>query len=404
MSKENMKQHRRIIAALVAVSLLEGIFPSHGVLAAKKIHLNKNKVTLTVGKTTKLLLKNCRTKVKWKSSKKKVAAVTKKGVVTAKKKGTAKITAIAGKKKYICKVTVTKKEKGKQEVNPTGTPVQSENPVSTPMQSAHPTYSPMQSDAPVSHPPVFSPDATRHPEAGKLIYDLQKETGANPVTGESFAPPVVCSYAYFKYHYYRIWLCQAVLYADKFDPSGVDYRGAELEYTITLKNTGENDLPELGFCTLQSKGRDIVEGEGEYPYMFHVIDTGVWNERCAAKEIEKDESALRTDARHRSTTVVNSEIKAGQAYRYRFKYTIPEDAENGDKDPDTGVNYPILMFIDNCRGASLYQSGDEITIYDCKIRISDGTPIENPVEQVADTDLPVSGEKGEEADEEENMY
>lgn len=51
-------------------------------------------------------------KIKWTSSKKSVATVNNKGVVVAKKKGVATITAKIGKKKYKCKVTVNNKPKG----------------------------------------------------------------------------------------------------------------------------------------------------------------------------------------------------------------------------------------------------------------------------------------------------
>lgn len=67
---------------------------------------NKSRLTMKVGQVVKLKLKNSNTKVSWSSSKKNVAKVNKKGKVTAVKKGTAKITAKAAKKKYICKVKV----------------------------------------------------------------------------------------------------------------------------------------------------------------------------------------------------------------------------------------------------------------------------------------------------------
>jgi uncharacterized protein YjdB len=44
--------------------------------------------------------------VKWSTSNKKIITVDKKGKVTAKKKGSATITAKAGTKSYKCKVTV----------------------------------------------------------------------------------------------------------------------------------------------------------------------------------------------------------------------------------------------------------------------------------------------------------
>ena len=74
--------------------------------ASKKPALSKKKVTLSVGRRTKLVLKNNKQTVKWSSSNKKVATVSSSGVVQGKKAGKATITAKAGKKKYSCKVTV----------------------------------------------------------------------------------------------------------------------------------------------------------------------------------------------------------------------------------------------------------------------------------------------------------
>lgn len=79
--------------------------------AAQKVKLNKSKLSLKVGKSFTLKLKNVKSKkVKWSSSKKKIATVSKKGKIVAKKKGTCKITAKYKKKKYVCKVTVKKKK------------------------------------------------------------------------------------------------------------------------------------------------------------------------------------------------------------------------------------------------------------------------------------------------------
>ena len=65
-------------------------------------------ITLTQGSTTKLKIKGAK-KISWKSSKKKVATVNKKGKVKAVGAGTAVITAKAGKHKLTCKVTVLSK-------------------------------------------------------------------------------------------------------------------------------------------------------------------------------------------------------------------------------------------------------------------------------------------------------
>lgn len=80
-----------------------GTLESH---AAAKMQLNKKSATIIKGKTIKLRVKNAKgKKVKWFSSKKKIATV-KKGKVTAKKAGTTTITAKVGKKKFRCKITV----------------------------------------------------------------------------------------------------------------------------------------------------------------------------------------------------------------------------------------------------------------------------------------------------------
>jgi len=74
--------------------------------AAKKPKLNKTKVTITVDSQVKLKVKNTKKKYKWYSKNKKIATVSSKGVVTAKKKGSTKIIAKKGKTKLVCNVTV----------------------------------------------------------------------------------------------------------------------------------------------------------------------------------------------------------------------------------------------------------------------------------------------------------
>ena len=83
--------------------------------APKKVSISKKKLTLKVGKKTTLKLKNANaSKVKWSSSNKKVATVSK-GVIKAKKVGKATITATYKKKKYKCTVTVKKSGMTKQQ-------------------------------------------------------------------------------------------------------------------------------------------------------------------------------------------------------------------------------------------------------------------------------------------------
>lgn len=77
---------------------------------AAMIKLNKKKATLYEGKTLQLKVSGTKKKVYWKSSNKKIATVSTKGKVIAKKKGTSTITAKIGKKKLTCKITVKKKD------------------------------------------------------------------------------------------------------------------------------------------------------------------------------------------------------------------------------------------------------------------------------------------------------
>jgi len=76
--------------------------------AKSKVNLNKTKVTLCIGDSITLKLKNSKNKPDWSSNKKSVVTVSSSGKVTAKKAGAAKITAKVGKNKYICKITVPK--------------------------------------------------------------------------------------------------------------------------------------------------------------------------------------------------------------------------------------------------------------------------------------------------------
>lgn len=143
--KRNSKITKIIVSALLIASLAVTAVPVYS-LAKAKVKLNKTKITLYVGKTATLKLKNNKQKVKWSSSNKKVATVSSKGKVKGIKKGKATITAKVGKKKYTCKVTVKAKN--------TDT---SRNTVPTQKPTAVPTGNPMPSPTQV---PVAGPTAT----------------------------------------------------------------------------------------------------------------------------------------------------------------------------------------------------------------------------------------------------
>ena len=76
--------------------------------AAKKPKLNRSKAKLAVGATLKLSIKNTGgRKVKWSSTKRKVATVNKSGKVTGKRNGTTTIKATVNGKTLRCKITVS---------------------------------------------------------------------------------------------------------------------------------------------------------------------------------------------------------------------------------------------------------------------------------------------------------
>lgn len=104
-----MKKFNKSLAITLILSLCLTL--AAPVDAKSKVKLNITKATLSVGGSINLKLLNNKKKVTWKSSNKKVASVTKKGKVKAKKKGKASIVARVGKKKYTCKITVGKVSK-----------------------------------------------------------------------------------------------------------------------------------------------------------------------------------------------------------------------------------------------------------------------------------------------------
>ncbi|MCM1283222.1 MAG: Ig-like domain-containing protein [Muribaculaceae bacterium] len=109
-----MKRFLKLLVIVLCVSMLTPsnvpYFGVECVEAAQKIKLNYTKRTIYEGDSFTLKLKGTKKKVTWSSSNKKVATVSSKGVVKGKSGGsskkTCKITAKAGGKKYVCKVTV----------------------------------------------------------------------------------------------------------------------------------------------------------------------------------------------------------------------------------------------------------------------------------------------------------
>ncbi len=107
-----MKLTKMFSKFFVMVMILSIITPfaisnaNASVAYAATIKLNKTSISLDVGKSYTLKVSGTKSKVAWSSSNKKIATVSTSGKVTAKKAGSATVTALVNKKKYNCKVTV----------------------------------------------------------------------------------------------------------------------------------------------------------------------------------------------------------------------------------------------------------------------------------------------------------
>lgn len=120
--KMRSKTIKKIIAAAVVAAMgITSIVPAAPAQAAaktKKLTVKTKKITLYKGAAAgygsmklKVTVKPKKAKVTYKINKKKIASVSKKGVVKAKKPGKAKITVKSGSKKVVVKVVVKKIKK-----------------------------------------------------------------------------------------------------------------------------------------------------------------------------------------------------------------------------------------------------------------------------------------------------
>ena len=166
MTKTNIITLTASIAAIVITVVAVNPMSTN---AKKVVKLNKSKLTLQTGKTSKLKLKNTKKKVKWSSKNKKVATVNSKGVVKGITVGKTTITAKCNKKKYACKVTVKlsatdqkiknledKLNKVEEKVDATPTPVVTPEPTATPVfvrPTETPTIAPQPTQTPATAPP-----------------------------------------------------------------------------------------------------------------------------------------------------------------------------------------------------------------------------------------------------------
>lgn len=185
-----MKKVKKTLAVALTFAMTVVMVPQSALAAKKQVKLNKKSVSVAVGKTVKVKLKNNKKKVKWTVvSGKKNVALSKKGktgvTIKGKRVGKAKVQAKIGKKKYVCTVTVTNKNKAQTTVakktaapgNTTGTTA-GKNTGSTaakPTATLTPTPTPTSTPTPTTNPTVtLSADA----QALKKIIEEQKKAGA----------------------------------------------------------------------------------------------------------------------------------------------------------------------------------------------------------------------------------
>lgn len=167
------KKSTKISVLLLVVSLFAGSISDGQVMAArKKPKFSTKKMTITVGKSKKLKVKNAKGyTLSWKIKKKKIASLKKSGKyarkVVAKKAGTTKIICKLkkkgkGKKTLTCKVIVVPKKKV------TKKPVTTAAPTSTVTSKA--TAKPSSSVLPVPTATVESDKATPTPTFSPVVY------------------------------------------------------------------------------------------------------------------------------------------------------------------------------------------------------------------------------------------
>lgn len=165
-----MGKRTKVMAVLMSLALIITSYGSINVMAASKTKLNSKSITIEVGKTYKLKLKNNNKKVKWISKNKKIAKVTKKGVVKAVKIGKTYIVANvisktkSGRKQYKCKVNVVNK--------PTETTKPIETVVPEQTTKSTETVTPEQTTKPTET--VKPEETTSEPEENKyFLYTVQ---------------------------------------------------------------------------------------------------------------------------------------------------------------------------------------------------------------------------------------
>ena len=180
-----MSKIKNGFALLLVFVMAVSVIPQSAFAAKKKVKLSKKAVTVAVGESVKIQLKNNKKKVKWSitSGKKNVTLSKKKKtgvIIKGKKAGKAKVQAKIGKKKYVCKVTVKKAATAGNE-NPN-------NGKTTAEPTQVPSQAPTVSQQPV--PPVITPGVTPSEPTASLPQTPSPSVEPTPTASQQPVPPV----------------------------------------------------------------------------------------------------------------------------------------------------------------------------------------------------------------------
>ena len=180
-----MKKIKKGFALLLVFVMAVSVIPQSVFAAKKKVKLSKKAVTVAVGESVKIQLKNNKKKVKWSitSGKKNVTLSKKKKtgvIIKGKKAGKTKVQAKIGKKKYVCKVTVKKAATADNE-NPN-------NGKTTAEPTQVPSQAPTVSQQPV--PPVISPGVTPSEPTASSPQTPSPSVEPTPTASQQPVPPV----------------------------------------------------------------------------------------------------------------------------------------------------------------------------------------------------------------------
>ena len=175
-----MRYFKQLLCCILICSIL---FSGINITAATKAKLITKKVTITVGKKRGIKLKGKVKKAKYlySSSNKKVATVSKKGIITARKNGTAKIVVrekIANTKRKLGKVKVTCKKKKKPSAS---APAVSKTPSITTTPTLFPSPVPTQTPEPT--PDIYdTPDDFDQTLSGVTYGTLSRKNYYSTIT------------------------------------------------------------------------------------------------------------------------------------------------------------------------------------------------------------------------------